>query len=88
MGSCLFHSGTGALVSEPCGVWQNTQISSVPVLTCTAPVPLVLRLCLVFAMPAFAAPAASNAPSANAAAKPVRAMIALPPMDFTPSPWC
>ena len=45
-GSVRFHRGTAALVSAPWGVWQNTQISAVP-LNLFSPEPVEPRLCFV-----------------------------------------
>ena len=78
----MFHSGTGTSgLPAPCGEWQKTQISSVPVVKTPVLGPLVLvpvvapiarppepKLCLVLAMPAFADCAAiiSTATKTNA----------------------
>src|SRR3954471_11377154 len=66
LGRFLFHSGAPMAVFAACGVWQNTQISSVPAVTRLSLV-APTRLCLVLAMPAVATLAAI-VPSTKAAA--------------------
>ena len=54
-----FHSGPLVFAAEPCGVWQNTQISVVPVADLLAEVLPVDRSCRLFWMPANAGPPGS-----------------------------
>src|SRR3569623_599106 len=49
-----FHNGTAAVALAPCGVWQNTQISRVPLSLLAAFTPVALRLCLVLNTPPYA----------------------------------